>query len=129
MALQKHSPEETLQEAYPKEWEDIINQKVPKNEIDEYLLKFVAKLLREVKAKKIEEDCLGDGWSIVINMKENSYRLNPDVYGFLFRLGDYGLEEVFGHGDSEYGEMIHSSEEVESELLKVAKKFGISLNL
>ncbi len=119
----------TLQEDYPKEWDDITNQKIPKNEIDKYFLRFVARLLTEVKAGKREEDSLGDGWSMVINMKEEGYKLNPDVYAFLFRLGDYGLEEVFGHGDSEYGEMLHTPEEVEEELKKAAKKLGIGLNL
>ena len=118
----------TLQESYPKEWDDLINQKIPKKEIDEYLLRFVARLLREVKASKREDIDLGDGWSMVINMKEKRYKLNPAVYGFLFRLGDYGLEDTLGYGDSEYGEMLYTPEEVEKELKKVAKKLGIKIN-
>ncbi|MBU2616133.1 MAG: hypothetical protein KKC19_03445 [Nanoarchaeota archaeon] len=119
----------TLQEMYPKEWTDLTNQKVPKDEIDEYLLNFVSRLLREVKNGKREEDDLGDGWSMIINLKEGGYNLNPEVYSFLFRLGDYGLEETLGSGDSEYGKMLYSPEEVEIELKRVAKKLGINLEL
>ena len=118
-----------LQKDYPKEWDDLINEKVPKNEIDEYLLKFVYKLLREVQIGKRKEDCLGDGWSMVINMREDGYKLNPNVYSFLFRLGDYGLKETLGQGDSEYGEMIYTPEEVECELKKVARKLKVNLEL
>ncbi len=119
----------TLKEAYPKEWDDLINEKVPKKEIDEYLLKFVARLLREVKAGKRKDVDLGDGWSMVINMREDGYKLKPETYAFLFRLGDYGLEEIFGYGDSEYGEMLYNPKEIETELRKVAKKLKIKLDL
>jgi len=119
----------SLQKSYPKEWEELINEKVPKEKIDEYLLKFVARLLKEIKENKRNEDDLGDGWSMVINRDKNYYTLNPDVYSFLFRLGDYGLQEIMGHGDSEYGEMLYSPIEVEIELIKVSRKLGIKLDL
>ena len=119
----------SLQKSYPKEWEELINKKVPKEKIDEYLLKFVARLLKEIKENKRNEDDLGDGWSMVINRDKNYYTLNPDVYSFLFRLGDYGLQEIMGHGDSEYGEMLYSPIEVEIELIKVSRKLGIKLDL
>ena len=119
----------TLQEMYPKEWNDIINKKVPKKRINEYLLKFVARLLREVKEGKRDEDDLGDGWSMVINMDEKYYKLRPDAYGFLFRLSDYGMQSIFGKGTSEYGNMLYTIEEVEKELKKVAKKLKIKLNI
>ena len=115
----------SLQEMYPKEWNDLQNHRISKERIDEYLLKFVARLLKEVKTGKRNEDDLGDGWSMVINLKEEDYKLNPSVYSFLFRLGDYG----FGEGDSEYGKMLGSPEEVETELKKVANKLGIDLEL
>mgnify|MGYP001193421809 CR=1 FL=1 len=119
----------TLQEMYPKEWKDLQNHKVPSGKIDEYLLKFVKKLLEEIKDKKRDEDDLGDGWSMVINLKEGEYNLNPSVYSFLFRLGDYGLEGGFSEGESEHGKMFNSPKEVEIELNKVAEKLGISLEL
>ena len=117
----------TLQEMYPREWGDIQNHRIPSEEIDGYLLKFVKKLLSEVKAEKRDEDDLGDGWSMIMNLKKEDYNLNPLVYSFLFRLSDYGFEEFFGKGDSEHGKMFNSPEEVESELIKVAKKIGITL--
>jgi len=118
-----------LQEMYPKEWNDLQNHRISKERIDEYLLKFVNRLLKEVKAGKRDNDDLGDGWSLVINLKEGEYNLNPLVYSFLFRLGDYGLEKGFSEGESEYGRMFNSPEEVETELKKVANKLGIDLEL
>ena len=54
----------TLQEMYPKEWDELTNKKVPKKRIYEYLLKLVARLLREVKEGKRKDIDLGDGFSI-----------------------------------------------------------------
>jgi len=45
----------TLKESYPKEWDDLINKKVPKKDINKYLLNFVAKLIKEVKEGKRED--------------------------------------------------------------------------
>ena len=118
----------SLPKSYPREWKDIENKKIPKKEINEYLLKFVARLLKEVKEGKREDIDLGDGFSIGI-MHAAAYKLNPEVYGFLFRLDDYGMQDFMGHGDSEYGEMLETPEEVERELKRVAKKLGIKLDL
>lgn len=119
----------TLQEMYPEVWNDLKDHKISQERIDEYFLNFVNRLLREVKTGKRDEDDLGDGWSMVINLKEGEYTLNPLVYSFLFRLGDYGLEEGFSEGESEHGKMFNSPEEVESELINVAKKIGINLEV
>jgi|GEM_PF-2812647 len=115
----------TLKESYPKEWDDLINKKVPKKDINKYLLNFVAKLIKEVKEGKREETDIGDGWSMVINIDEKYYKLNPEVYGFLFRLGDYGLQDSLGTGTSEYGDMLYTLDEVERELKVVSKKVAI----
>jgi len=116
-------------ESYPKEREDLENKKVPKKDIDKYLLNFVARLIREVKAGKREEIDIGDGWSIVLDVDKKYYKLKPEVYGFLFRLGDYGMQDFLGYGTSDYGDMLYTVDEVETELHKVAKKLGIRLDL
>ena len=117
-----------LQEMYPKEWDDLTEQKVPKKEINEYLLRFVARLLREVKAGKRKDIDLGDGFSIgKFAMNEKSgYKLDKDLYDFLEDLGDYQMD--FGKGDNIGGGM-NSPEEVETELKEVAKKLRIKLDL
>jgi len=117
----------TLKESYPNEWNELINKKVPKKDINKYLLNFVAKLVKEVKEGKREDTDIGDGWSMVINLDEKYYKLNPNVYGFLFRLGDYGTQDSLGTGTSEYGDMLYTLNEVEKELKIVLEKVAIKL--
>jgi len=118
----------SLKEMYPKEWDDITSRKIPKKEINEYLLRFVARLLKEVKSGKRKDINLGDGFSIgkfTMN-KKSGYHLDKDLYDFLEDLGDYQMD--LGEGDNLGGSM-NSPKEVESELKKVAKKLGINLEL
>lgn len=119
----------TLENLYPKEWDEITNKKIPKKEINTYFLKFVAKLIREEKINKKTDTSVGDGWSMVINMDKHYYKLTSEIYGFLFRLGDYGMQEHLGHGTSEYGDMLYTLQEVEPELIKITGKFGLNLDL
>ena len=118
----------TLQEMYPKEWGELTNKKVPKKRIDEYLLKFVARLLREVKEGKREDIDLGDGFSIgkLAMKKESGYKLSPELNKLLEWLSDYRVE--FPDGATVWGAP-QTPEEVEKELKKVAKKLGIKLNI
>ena len=118
----------TLQEAYPKEWDELTNKKVPKKRIDEYLLKFVARLLREVKEGKREDIDLGDGFSIgsLAMGKESGYKLSPELNDFLIQLDGYKIE--FPDGATVWGAP-QTPEEVEKELRKVSKKLGIKLNI
>ena len=94
-----------LQEKYPVIGDDLMNKKVAKKDIDKYLLNFVARLVREVKTEKRENDDIGDGWSVLINIDEEYYQPNKDVYGFLFRLSDYGMQDSLGNGTIEYGDI------------------------
>jgi hypothetical protein len=114
----------TLQEAYPIEWEEITLKKVPKKEIDEYLLKFVAKLLREVREGKREEIDLGDGFAIgkFAMGEESSYKLSPELEEFLIKLGNYKVE--FPNGKEVWTDL-NSIKEVETELKKIARKLDI----
>lgn len=119
----------TLDKMYPKEWDEITNKKVPKKDIDKYLLNFVVRLVRESKEGKREDIDIGDGWHITLNVDREYYKLKPEVYGFLFRLGDYGMQDSLGYGTSDYGDMLYTIDEVEPELQKVAKKLGIDLDI
>ncbi|MEX0920907.1 MAG: hypothetical protein WDZ62_01460 [Candidatus Pacearchaeota archaeon] len=118
----------TLQEAYPNEWDQLTNKKVAKKDINKYLLNFVARLVCESKEGRREDIDIGDGWSMVLSIDKRHYKLNPEVYGFLFRLGDYGMQDSLGYGTSDYGDMLYNISEVEPELKKVAKKLGIKLD-
>jgi hypothetical protein len=116
-----------LQEKYPRVWEDLMNKKVPKKEINEYLLKFVARLLKEVKENKRNEIDLGDGFSMgrFAMVPERGYQLSHFVENFLKELGNYGLE-ISGEKVESH---MNSPKEVEIELKKVSKKVGIMLDL
>ena len=117
----------SLKELYPKEWEEITQGKVPRDEINKYLLKFVARLLKEVKEGKREEIDLGDGFSIgkFAMVDESKYSISPDLANFLNELGKYHVEILGGEVESS----MNSIEEVELELKEVAKKLRITLDL
>ena len=111
---------------YPKEWDELKYNKVPKRSIDGYLLNFVAKILKEVKAGTRNHMDLGDGFSIgVVHGEGNGYKLNPALRDFLMKLSDYNLE----FEDGSKGGDFETPEEVEIELRKLAKKLEIKLNL
>ncbi len=128
MTFQEDNHEETLKEAYPKEWEDLTKGKVPKKEIDEYLLRFVARLLREVKAGKRKDIDLGDGSSIgsLAMTKEGRYKLRSELDVFLMKLDGYKIE--FPNKSTIWGSP-ETPKEIETELRKVAKKLKIKLDL
>jgi len=117
-----------LSEKYSNEWDEIRTKGVQKKDINQYLLKFVWRLLNEVKEGKRKSVDLGDGFNMGIVQAEGSgYKLSKEVRGFLMRLSSYGLQEIMGHGDTPHGEVFENPKEVETELKKIAKKLKISL--
>ena len=81
-----------LQEEFPEIWNLIINKKIPRNEIDKFLLEFHLKLLEEIKKGKRDPwsaISLNDFWQIVVS---SGYKLNPEVEDYILRLVDFDPE-------------------------------------
>ena len=113
-----------LHTSYPKEWEEIEREEIPKKKIDEYFLRFIARLLKEVKKGEREDIDLGDAAGMgLVHAQNKGYKFNHFLYDFLVELGDYQIVLPGGF----VGGGVDTPEEVETELKKVAKKLKISL--
>ena len=115
----------TLQESYPEVWSAIERHEIPKKKIDEFLLRFIKKILLEVQNHKRDDMDIGDAFGIGMQHATiEGYKINPALEQFLIELGDYRVDL---RCDGKSIGTFNTPEEVEAELKKVAKELGIDL--
>lgn len=114
----------TLQEDYPELWNKIEKKEIPKNKIDEILLKFVSKQIKEARESKRSDLDIGDAFGIGIQHGIiNGYKFSSEVEDFLYELGEYKVEIA----ERNVGTM-NSLDEVERKLKEIAETLKINLN-
>src|SRR6056297_2073782 len=112
-----------LPKEYPEIWKKIENKEIPQKDIDETLLKFVEKQIKEAREGKRKDMDVGDAFGVGIQhaMAGKGYKFSEEVEDFLYELGEYKVYI----GQPEF----KSLEEVEKELKRISKKLGIGLDL